>query len=913
MPKILMGPGPLATTTAAGQMSAADKIKLNGITAGAAVTDVQVNGTSVVSDGVANIPLASTSTAGVVKFNNTYGAHTSNGTFILDRATDLAIKGGDTLYQPIVPYNQHSATFYGLAKAAGDSTQSASDNAVGTYTSEAKTAIRTMLDVASASDVSAKYTKPQTGIPASDLAAGVIPDISDKENVLTKSYTTIVDTTVTTATDTTHTVPYVQHSGVTINERTKYRVTVDGVATELSAGVWFTEPTGSNYYIKGYEFLGNLQLRDPDAPVVSKGDNNKNYCIVHNTDEFSGLQIYTSTAGSHTIKIESITYSKSRLPDSLIFGDDDTVIIKKYIGGSTYPSFEIGRNATTARGTVAIGFDNVASGEFGTATGYGNTAGKLAFAEGRLNIASGEISHAEGYLNTASGTRSHAEGQVNTSSGVASHVEGRQNTASGDSSHTEGRGNEASGDYSHAEGLVTKASNAVSHSEGQYTEASGMMSHVEGDHSYASGGTSHAEGASNFAKASRSHVEGIGNELDASQTATHVFGVYSISSINTGKTISVQRKNSDGTVKGDPTTSTLGQYVEVVGNGDSDASRSNARTLDWDGNERIAGDLYVNCNSDSTGGSRVVTIDDTLIAVQDATPTDPDVKIWLPETAPSSVQIPTYAEHQTLASLVAEKYTKPSGGIPASDIASGVIPDISTKADKADTVLTTTLSRGRKANTTVGTGSLAFGVDVEASANSAVAIGTEAKASGATAVSIGYQTQATGYASYAEGYQTQSTNYFSHAEGSNTVASGGCSHASGYGTVANHNTQFVFGQYNIADISTATGVENGNYIEIVGNGTNNSNRSNARALDWSGNEYLAGNVYVNCGSDLSNGTMLPTDVQVNGTSVVSNGVANVDISGKIDKPSNPATGSFLIYNGTNWVAQTLSTWQGGNY
>ena len=38
-----------------------------------------------------------------------------------------------------------------------------------------------------------------------------------------------------------------------------------------------------------------------------------------------------------------------------------------------------------------------------------------------------------------------------------------------------------------------------------------------------------------------------------------------------------------------------------------------------------------------------------------------------------------------------------------------------------------------------------------------------------------------------------------------------------------------------------------------------------------------------------------------------------DISGKIDKPSNPATGAFLVYNGTAWVAQSLSTWQGGNY
>lgn len=33
----------------------------------------------------------------------------------------------------------------------------------------------------------------------------------------------------------------------------------------------------------------------------------------------------------------------------------------------------------------------------------------------------------------------------------------------------------------------------------------------------------------------------------------------------------------------------------------------------------------------------------------------------------------------------------------------------------------------------------------------------------------------------------------------------------------------------------------------------------------------------------------------------------------IAAPSSPATGSFLVYNGSAWVAQTLSTWQGGSY
>jgi hypothetical protein len=38
-----------------------------------------------------------------------------------------------------------------------------------------------------------------------------------------------------------------------------------------------------------------------------------------------------------------------------------------------------------------------------------------------------------------------------------------------------------------------------------------------------------------------------------------------------------------------------------------------------------------------------------------------------------------------------------------------------------------------------------------------------------------------------------------------------------------------------------------------------------------------------------------------------------DIDGKISNPSSPATGAFLVWNGSAWVAQTLSAWQGGAY
>lgn len=35
--------------------------------------------------------------------------------------------------------------------------------------------------------------------------------------------------------------------------------------------------------------------------------------------------------------------------------------------------------------------------------------------------------------------------------------------------------------------------------------------------------------------------------------------------------------------------------------------------------------------------------------------------------------------------------------------------------------------------------------------------------------------------------------------------------------------------------------------------------------------------------------------------------------GAIAAPASPATGAFLVWNGTAWTAQTLATWQAGDY
>ena len=129
-----------------------------------AIREVQLNGTKVsTTNGVANIPLASSISLGVVKADGTYGVEiNSSGRAQTSRAVSSQVKAGVSEYKPITPYYQHEAAFYGMAKAAGDTTQSQSSNPVGTYTDAAKIAIRNMLGSASVADIAPMYDSTAT-------------------------------------------------------------------------------------------------------------------------------------------------------------------------------------------------------------------------------------------------------------------------------------------------------------------------------------------------------------------------------------------------------------------------------------------------------------------------------------------------------------------------------------------------------------------------------------------------------------------------------------------------------------------------------------------------------------------------------------------------------------------------------
>jgi hypothetical protein len=100
-------------------------------------------------------------------------------------------------------------------------------------------------------------------------------------------------------------------------------------------------------------------------------------------------------------------------------------------------------------------------------------------------------------------------------------------------------------------------------------------------------------------------------------------------------------------------------------------------------------------------------------------------------------------------------------------------------------------------------------------------------------------TKAIGNYSHAEGDNTQTIGDYSHAEGQETIASGSYSHAEGYNTIASASWQHVQGQWNaISSIPAAF---------IVGNGTDNNNRSNLiyaynSTVDISGSLNVTGSI-----------------------------------------------------------------------
>ena len=290
--------------------------------------------------------------------------------------------------------------------------------------------------------------------------------------------------------------------------------------------------------------------------------------------------------------------------------------------------------------TIASGLGAHAEGELTIASGLN------AHAEGELTVASGYSSHAEGSETQALEEYSHAEGLGSIASGMyGSHAEGQNNKAFGSwGAHAEGSGT-WSGAYGHSEGRETVAV-SNSHAEGEYTVASDT-SHAEG-----SGDRwldpRQAICVDSFVVVDRDgqypifdpavHTakdwyEGCflsklspstSGDLDPYMCITYIssnnhsyhygeLNVYKALDFEIGDTIYIYMPNAGalGLVSHSEGYNTIAtgdyqhvqgkynkidkenKYADIVGNGSSKNVRSNAYTLDWNGNAWFAGDIKI--------------------------------------------------------------------------------------------------------------------------------------------------------------------------------------------------------------------------------------------------------------------------------------------------------------------------------
>ena len=109
------------------------------------VTDVQVNGVSILQNGVANVPVANGTNPGAVKVNSTYGISISDDIIKISGADASKVKAGSTGYNPITPAQQDKSVFYGLSKLAGEDLKNDSVT-VGLYPEKSLSAISQMLN-----------------------------------------------------------------------------------------------------------------------------------------------------------------------------------------------------------------------------------------------------------------------------------------------------------------------------------------------------------------------------------------------------------------------------------------------------------------------------------------------------------------------------------------------------------------------------------------------------------------------------------------------------------------------------------------------------------------------------------------------------------------------------------------------
>ena len=377
---------------------------------------------------------------------------------------------------------------------------------------------------------------------------------------------------------------------------------------------------------------------------------------------------------------------------------------------------------------------------------------------------------------------------------------------------TIGLQSKSTGTFSLATGFNTIAAGDYGHTEGKDTIA-GYCGHAEGDSTKANAAYSHAEGRGTVAKSIGGHVQGTYNLLENAEN-----------------------------------------YAHIIGNGEP-GIRSNAHTVDWNGNAWYAGDIKVKNDTNPLSS----------VGQKGANGKGSEVFNKYADTSATSVKNEATADYASAFGNA----TKANGKCGMATGYQTMIAEngsyASTEGYKTTAIATTSHIEGYSSLNAKDV-ELEYGIDLNdtkititdietawkkgltnASKGFSVAAGRYSHVEGQNGMSAGDNShvegrlcRALGGYSHVEGNMSIASGTGAHAEGYETHAEGNNSHTEGIGTYAKGMNQHVEGRWNLIDTKATTSGTEGEYAHIIGNGSS-SKRSNAYTLDWKGNPWYAGN------------------------------------------------------------------------
>ena len=300
--------------------------------------------------------------------------------------------------------------------------------------------------------------------------------------------------------------------------------------------------------------------------------------------------------------------------DSIIIGAEceTTAIEGVAIGNSCKAKFKravaIGSGASAEGlssvalvGGKATGINSISIGSRSESSGdYSISIGAVCKSKNVSAVSIGHYAEAKGYGAFAHGSSTKANGQASDSGGF-------KTEANGDFSISRGMMTKANGDLSYAGGYQTIATGtaAFAHGGGEYSSDGTPLNLLEanGDYSFAVGWGGDANGKfsavfnqDNKAEGKNSSAMGHGNTVngESSFCAGRYSEVFGENCFGFGSYLRIDNTSEDTFVIGRYNDTLTKDYAFVVGNGDTKtARRSNAFTVDWNGNGTFGGDIRI--------------------------------------------------------------------------------------------------------------------------------------------------------------------------------------------------------------------------------------------------------------------------------------------------------------------------------